>query len=953
MRYLALTRGMPFCGKSKWIRDNNLQNYTLSIKDFKVCVQGPMMNSDGLVTLLNAHEKVAYQMMFIALESRMQRGEFIIIEDSHVGKSYLSNYKQLANLYNYELLVIDFTYVGLDEIKKRADFKNRLVSSGGEISLNFKVDSSLTCKALGRGVEPHNFQDDVKILDSKKDENLESENTVMSNEIETSLDSKENAMLSEAKSLENDSKDSSVATLPQNDGMVCQNDKMAHKNDDKSYSGDKSYSNDNFHNDDNSVMLSDSETSLRSRENGNLDSKQDSSASLANDKMACQNDDKSYSNDYSHNDNSHNDDNSVMLKTKAKHLSSSEISTQNLDSQNPTKQQNTQSQESKHLPHKESTPQQWHDEIYFHYTHEELEEIYRELKSHEIPIKCTSLNPEEFMDYIATKPVNLNGYKAIHHIGDIQGSFWVLNKYLENMKDDEFYIFLGDYIDRGIQNYEVLRFLLKISNKNNVCFLEGNHEKWLWEWANGREVESREFRLNTQNELEKKGFSRNDGKKFYKLLKPFFFYKYHEKKVICTHGGVANMVENWNLLSASQCIGGVGGYLNTSLIAKTFSQNTSDDCYQFFGHRNRTELPINVYERNFIMESKVEFGGYLRAVVLNQSGFQDKSLKNSVFVNKSKKEEKELLQRFIDNLSKNKKASINQRGNMLFVEYDSDIKDILESPFCFYPCIIDSKEWELFARGRRLDSDLSRKYSLLEFEKYSKELKYPIKIFRNISGTPLIISIRNGEAFYFKDSSLIHPLPLLSNRLHKKKIKELFKGKSYSLILTMQGRHSIVLHDIVSNDVSDTYMPNVAHIAKEIGISYQNALEEIEDREALERFMNRMNAHNLALSQRNENEIYLQDLYDSNGFEMFNGFVMQGSNHKYINLSSYYDKEIRVIENFLRIWHVKGTISKLQWINNPLRQKFFSWFKEYARENPAWSPKDLLIIKNSFLASVL
>ena len=50
-----------------------------------------------------------------------------------------------------------------------------------------------------------------------------------------------------------------------------------------------------------------------------------------------------------------------------------------------------------------------------------------------------------------------------------------LSKIYENYN----YIFCGDYLDRGLQNKEVLEFLISLKDKKNCVFLEGNHEKWL------------------------------------------------------------------------------------------------------------------------------------------------------------------------------------------------------------------------------------------------------------------------------------------------------------------------------------------------------------------------------------------------------------------------------------------------------------------------------------------
>ena len=71
-------------------------------------------------------------------------------------------------------------------------------------------------------------------------------------------------------------------------------------------------------------------------------------------------------------------------------------------------------------------------------------------------------------------------------VGDIHGCFYtlkdLLNKVKYNKQEDKI-IFLGDYIDRGKNSYEVVSFLIdlqkEVGNNNCICLM-GNHEDmWL------------------------------------------------------------------------------------------------------------------------------------------------------------------------------------------------------------------------------------------------------------------------------------------------------------------------------------------------------------------------------------------------------------------------------------------------------------------------------------------
>lgn len=65
-------------------------------------------------------------------------------------------------------------------------------------------------------------------------------------------------------------------------------------------------------------------------------------------------------------------------------------------------------------------------------------------------------------------------------IGDIHGHFSKLEKLISivgnDLKNDDTFIFLGDYIDRGPDSYEVIEFLIQLSSEYNTVFLTGNHE---------------------------------------------------------------------------------------------------------------------------------------------------------------------------------------------------------------------------------------------------------------------------------------------------------------------------------------------------------------------------------------------------------------------------------------------------------------------------------------------
>lgn len=255
---------------------------------------------------------------------------------------------------------------------------------------------------------------------------------------------------------------------------------------------------------------------------------------------------------------------------------------------------------------------------------EAIEKMYSRFCTQKIPSGIAVIKPNE-LDKIWLKPIDLSDYKKIHIIGDIHGCCTAYNQYLEScggFNTDEFYIFCGDYVDRGIENAEMITELLKIYNKKNVCMLEGNHEKWLWVWANDGIAKSIEFELNTKTELENAKISKKDVRQFYRRLGQCAYFNYAGKTYLVTHAGLSTIPQNLTFVSTAQMIRGVGNYNDIEAVSESFLKNTPANCYQIHGHRNTKCLPAKVNDRCFNLEGKVEHGGRLRCLQLFPDGTQ-------------------------------------------------------------------------------------------------------------------------------------------------------------------------------------------------------------------------------------------------------------------------------------------------------------------------------------------
>lgn len=79
-------------------------------------------------------------------------------------------------------------------------------------------------------------------------------------------------------------------------------------------------------------------------------------------------------------------------------------------------------------------------------------------------------------------------YQRILVIGDIHGKFTKLMSLWEKLSvtPRDFIVFIGDYIDRGSEVAETLKWILEQSKKENFIFLAGNHEQMILDAFCGR-----------------------------------------------------------------------------------------------------------------------------------------------------------------------------------------------------------------------------------------------------------------------------------------------------------------------------------------------------------------------------------------------------------------------------------------------------------------------------------
>lgn len=400
----------------------------------------------------------------------------------------------------------------------------------------------------------------------------------------------------------------------------------------------------------------------------------------------------------------------------------------------------------------------------------------------EVPSSWSWITPENF--FLDEYPDEIKAEKLVF-IGDIHGCF---NPLLEYFKEHPFsknnhYVFLGDYIDRGSQNNDVLNYLNSIRKYDNVTLLEGNHEKHLWSYATGETAHSKEFENNTKPQLEASGFTKKMAREFVLSLKPYFYAMFRGQRIFACHGGIPGFRDGWfneniNLLSSRFVIKGVGNYEDMESVAQSWCFN-HPGVTQVFGHRNINSVAAKVNEDVYCLEGKVEFNGCLRVLELGNDGACEVIEIPNVPDDREPEGEKR------------KKAHVAREENSGRVESETFEETAVRNELNFIQQMKDSSlvkerklpdgisslnftrdafhkgEWNelsVKARGMFVDKNgniIARSYDKFfnfeeveetSIESLKKNLIFPIKIYQKENGFLGILSVYNGELLFCSKS---------------------------------------------------------------------------------------------------------------------------------------------------------------------------------------------------------
>lgn len=592
-----------------------------------------------------------------------------------------------------------------------------------------------------------------------------------------------------------------------------------------------------------------------------------------------------------------------------------------------------------------------------------IRNIYTRFSTQKIPSGVKIIKRDE-LNTLLEQPIDLSSYSKIVFIGDIHGCYDTLMQYDDfknGLKDDVEYIFLGDFVDRGNQNTETLNFIASIKDKQNVCLIEGNHEKYLQCYGNDIPSKSKEFEQVTRKELIKKKFSKKTSREIYRKLRQFSHFTYNGLEILACHGGIPTLNTNLLYLPTRDFIHGVGRYSDYLTIANTWMQQTKENQYLIHGHRNIEASPIDEADRVFNLEGRVEFGGKLRIVELT------KELKwNYIYLDSiqpilnieedQRFEELPVLERL--------------RADRFVQEKDlgNDVSSFNFTREAFYESNWNTQT--ILARGLFLNnktgSVVARSYEKFfkinetrqtELASLKERLVFPVNAYLKENGFLGIVSYLNDDLFVASKSTnkgdYVEYFKVLLEP-YKEKLLELFRNKvleNVSLVFEVididndphiikYDKSQIVLLDIIENNIEFKKFDykKVQKIAEELGCK----------------------AKELAYTLNDWNEfrnLYLatQDYEYKYNNECVEGFVFEDSSEFMVKVKTEYYNEWKKLRMISTMFLKCGYLRRTGMLTSDLENYFYGFLKDiynkyYNKEEKTYPFKtDIISLRDKYL----
>ena len=588
-----------------------------------------------------------------------------------------------------------------------------------------------------------------------------------------------------------------------------------------------------------------------------------------------------------------------------------------------------------------------------------IDKMYEKMMNQPIPSGIKVIKPEE-IDTIWYRPVDMSKWNKIHFIGDVHGCYTALKEMLGELKDDEYYVFTGDYYDRGLENAETMNYLFSIMDRPNVYFLEGNHEIHAWKWANNKPSMSPEFERYTKPQFEAACLSKSKMREFYRKLGQCAYYTYNGQQIFACHGGLSKIPENLTLISTNQLIKGSGGYKECVAMENSFAEK-SGDVIMVHGHRNYNDIPVKAHDNVYNLENSVEFGGTLRCVTFSKDGdVSTKEIKNTVFRIREKPTSEpvkdETIHEMLTNLRANEYVKEKQFGDISSFNFNREAfqkgvwdKQTVRARGLF----VDTKNEKIVARSYEKFFRVNERPETT-MDALKESLKFPVCAYKKENGYLGIFSCYEDKPFFTTKSSVTGDYNEWFKEIAYKqygaaKIESLKNYASdynctfvFEVIDVDNDPHiieyensKIILLDIIYNEIDFRKMPydELCKVANEFGVEVKTLAYELKDWTEFEGFV--------ALISDDKEYI--------NGDGATEGYVFEDSNGFMVKIKTEYYNFWKHMRSVTASVMKSGKVKDIEKVSNRVAAEYYTWIQRKYNNDEYYEADKIIALRKMFI----
>lgn len=586
-----------------------------------------------------------------------------------------------------------------------------------------------------------------------------------------------------------------------------------------------------------------------------------------------------------------------------------------------------------------------------------IEKCYARFATQGVPSGITVIGPHELDKMLAFPAVDLSKYERVVLIGDVHGCMDAVESMMLDLnKESTYYIFTGDYIDRGPQSVEMCQFLHANKDNDNFCILEGNHERWVKDWADGKKALSDEFENVTRKQFDSSSFTKKMGRELYYRMRQCIRFTFCGQEFFVCHGGISNIPElGLVTLSTEQLIRGTGRYREVQAVDEAWTNN-QPHITQIHAHRNIYDVPAQVSGNVWNLEGAVERGGALRVLVLDSEGAHSLSY-HSKFVPPPKPK-----------TSVDQVCDVAQMIEILRAAKNVDEKKFDHiSSFNFTRDAFYDRDWNantMKARGLFVNTELNtiaaRSYEKFfnvgerpetEIESLVANLRFPVTAYLKYNGFLGIVGYdaKTDDLLIVSKSSVGGPYAenfkrILLNATHdKEKVLEYIRTNNKSLIfecidpvndphIIEYGGEQVVLLDVVDNTTAFSKLSyaELANVGCELGYNVKEMAEEFDNAVDLVQWI----------------EDVQGDEFVWNGEEV-EGFVVEDATGFMFKVKSGFYKMWKKLRAVAHDVMKQGYIKKTSMLVNVVDNLFYGWIR--AHREVEGLPQDIISLRKRFM----